>query len=166
MNYLFQQKIIHGDLALRNLLVDRNPNVTQVRFIVKVGDFGMSKSLATKGYNKLNANETIVPIKWCAPEVLFFEKLSLYSDCWSYGILLWELFSYGMKPYAGLSNLQAVEKIQAGYRLNCPKNCPSKIYQLMLDLWKEEPTERISYRECFEILDTEWNLQLKSNSAT
>jgi len=72
----------------------------------------------------------------------------LYLDVWAFGVVMWEIFSYGMIPYAGLSNERVIEKVTIeGYRLPSPANCPKEIYQWMLDCWNNEAEQRPSFQQ-------------------
>jgi len=144
MIYLNEKNIIHRDLALRNLLV--GPGTENSRFKIKVCDFGMSK-ITSKEYYKTEGKT--IPVKWCPPEVIQFGKFSVQSDIWAFGITMWEIFTYGMIPYPGASNMEAVDQILKGYRLPSPKDCPKEIYQLMLQCWNVEITERPSFKLLF-----------------
>jgi serine/threonine protein kinase len=77
---------------------------------------------------------------------LEYGSYSFKSDVWSFGIVLWELFSYGKIPYAGMSNLIVAEKVLNGYRLTCPENCPEEIYNLMEQCWSVDPIDRPSFK--------------------
>ncbi len=83
----------------------------------------------------------------CAPEVLEYGKYSSKSDVWAFGILLWELFSYGKIPYVGLSNVEAVKQVLSGYRLPSPsEDCPKNVYNLMKECWAVNPDQRPSFK--------------------
>lgn len=128
MRYLESKYCIHRDLAARNCLVGYES-------IVKISDFGMSREeeeyIVSDGMKQ-------IPIKWTAPEALNFGKYTSLCDVWSYGILMWEIFSKGGNPYSGMSNSQAREKIDAGYRMPAPESTPDEIYRLMLRCWEYE----------------------------
>src|SRR5690348_15908952 len=106
-------------------------------------------------------NEKSLPVKWCSPEVLSSGMFSVHSDCWSFGIALWELFTYGavschslsstssltlllQSPYTGMSNQETTTAVCSGHRLECPKNCPNEIFQIMSSCWNAEPKSRPS----------------------
>lgn len=95
----------------------------------------------------------MLPIKWSAPEVLKFNKTSSKSDVWSFGITLWELFSYGEVPYRGMSNKEVSEQVIAGYRLEMPPGCPPEIWNLMKICWAENPKDRPTFSEINEDLE-------------
>ncbi|XP_004716122.1 protein-tyrosine kinase 6 [Echinops telfairi] len=138
MCYLESQNYIHRDLAARNILVgDHN--------ICKVGDFGLARLMKEDIY--LSRNHTI-PYKWTAPEALSRGHYSTKSDVWSFGVLLHEIFSRGQIPYAGMSNHEAFQKVDAGYRMPCPPECPPSVHRLMLACWQHNP----EHRPCFKAL--------------
>ncbi|XP_011550635.3 tyrosine-protein kinase Fer isoform X3 [Plutella xylostella] len=143
MRYLESKNCIHRDLAARNCLVgDDN--------IVKISDFGMSREeeeyIVSGGMKQ-------IPIKWTAPEALNFGKYTSLCDVWSYGVLVWEIFSKGDTPYAGMSNSRAREKIDTGYRMPAPENCPEEVYALMLRCWEYEPDKRPHFHQIYTIID-------------
>ncbi|XP_050666858.1 tyrosine-protein kinase Fer isoform X2 [Leptidea sinapis] len=147
MRYLEARSCIHRDLAARNCLVgDDN--------IVKISDFGMSREeeeyIVSGGMKQ-------IPIKWTAPEALNFGKYTSLCDVWSYGVLMWEIFSKGDTPYAGMSNSRAREKIDQGYRMPAPEGCPEEVYALMLRCWEYEPEKRPHFNQIYTIIDNIYN---------
>src|SRR5262245_27989666 len=122
MKYLEQQNIIHRDLAARNVLAaPDNSDDQEHPVVIKIADFGLSRSLEKEYYKSQNR---VIPYKWCSPEVIQHGKFSTKSDVWSFGICLWEVFSFGAIPYKTFSNQEAVEKVESGYRLPAPENTP------------------------------------------
>eukprot|EP00027_Filamoeba_sp_ATCC50430_P000325 CAMPEP_0168555594 /NCGR_PEP_ID=MMETSP0413-20121227/8422_1 /TAXON_ID=136452 /ORGANISM="Filamoeba nolandi, Strain NC-AS-23-1" /LENGTH=763 /DNA_ID=CAMNT_0008586463 /DNA_START=44 /DNA_END=2335 /DNA_ORIENTATION=- len=149
MLYLEQQHFVHRDLALRNLLVA----FESASYTVKVSDFGLSRKIQEEGYY-MKLDTQGIPIRWTAPEV--FEK-GLYttkSDVWSFGITLWELFSFGQIPYADMTNFEVMQKVPAGYRLRCPNDCPEAIYTLMLQCWQQNPETRPGFKDIYDVIET------------
>jgi len=144
--YLSQRKIIHRDLALRNLLV---AGCDDDNYLIKVADFGMSRIIADHDSYYLK-HEGLVPIKWSAPEILGFGKFSSQSDSWAYGVVLWELFSYGKNPYPGVANMEIPKLIESGYRLDNPNGCPDNIRELMLSCWSANPADRPDFETIFK----------------
>ncbi|XP_076239315.1 tyrosine-protein kinase Fer isoform X2 [Calliopsis andreniformis] len=144
MRYLESKYCIHRDLAARNCLVGYES-------IVKISDFGMSREeeeyIVSDGMKQ-------IPIKWTAPEALNFGKYTSLCDVWSYGVLTWEIFSKGGNPYSGMSNSQAREKIDAGYRMPAPENTPEEIYRLMLRCWEYEPEKRPHFDQIYTVVET------------
>ena len=76
---------------------------------------------------------------------------------YSFGILLWELFSHGGKPFAGMQNQEVLDEVKKGYQMPKPQNCPEEIYQIMKKCWNLNPEERPSFEELFETLDLQTN---------
>ncbi|XP_011603312.1 tyrosine-protein kinase Fer isoform X3 [Takifugu rubripes] len=133
MAYLESKNCIHRDLAARNCLVGDNN-------ALKISDFGMSRQEDDGIYSSSGLKQ--IPIKWTAPEALNYGRYSSESDVWSYGILLWETFSLGMCPYPGMTNQQAREQVEKGYRMACPQRCPDDVYKVMQRCWQYNPEER------------------------
>jgi len=144
MKYLEQKCIIHRDLAARNCLVGRNN-------VVKVADFGLSRFVPEDEYNASAGAK--FPIKWSAIEVLHYAKFSSKSDVWSFGILLWEIFSGGKTPYPGATNREVIDFVDKGHRLNRPLKCSHDVYSLMMSCWLENSASRPNFNFIFEKLE-------------
>ncbi|KAM7534512.1 hypothetical protein Aperf_G00000112572 [Anoplocephala perfoliata] len=140
MAYLESCKLVHRDLAARNVLL-----VTQ-RF-AKISDFGMSKALnfGNDYYRAASAGKW--PLKWYAPECIYYFRFDSKSDVWSYGITLWEVFSYGERPYKDMKGAQILAMLDQGLRLSRPVRCPEAIYSVMHQCWNSEGTRRPSFSE-------------------
>ncbi|XP_028660653.1 tyrosine-protein kinase Fer isoform X1 [Erpetoichthys calabaricus] len=138
MAYLELKNCIHRDLAARNCLVGENN-------LLKISDFGMSRQEDDGIYSSSGLKQ--IPIKWTAPEALNYGRYSSESDVWSYGILLWETFSLGMCPYPGMTNQQAREQVEKGYRMTCPQKCPEEIYKIMQRCWEYKPENRPKFAD-------------------
>ncbi|XP_004644246.1 protein-tyrosine kinase 6 [Octodon degus] len=138
MCYLESQNYIHRDLAARNILVGENN-------MCKVGDFGLARLIKEDIYL---SHDHKIPYKWTAPEALSRGHYSIKSDVWSFGVLLHEIFSRGQTPYPGMSNHEAFLKVDAGYRMPCPLECPDNVYGLMCSCWSRDPEQR----PCFKAL--------------
>ncbi len=139
MKYLHSKQLIHCDLALRNLLLGLSGD----KLIAKIGDFGLSRSLNNNEYYSLNNSQ--IPVRWTCPEVFVFRKISFESDVWSYGVTCWEIFSEGAVPYHQLSNMQVVEYVTSGKRLEKPEKCPEEFYEIMKQCWFGEASSRPSF---------------------
>ncbi|XP_066995527.2 activated Cdc42 kinase Ack isoform X2 [Anabrus simplex] len=136
MSYLEAMRFIHRDLACRNVFMCSNRKV-------KIGDFGLMRALPQQEDFYLMTEHKRVPFPWCAPESLRHRQFSHASDTWMYGVTLWEMFTFGEEPWAGLNGTQILVKIdREGERLPQPDACPSDIYQLMHQCWARDPAER------------------------
>ncbi|XP_008324407.1 tyrosine-protein kinase Fer [Cynoglossus semilaevis] len=138
MAYLESKNCIHRDLAARNCLVGESS-------VLKISDFGMSRQEDDGIYSSSGLKQ--IPIKWTAPEALNYGRYSSESDVWSYGILLWETFSLGVCPYPGMTNQQAREQVEKGYRMTCPQRCPEEVYKVMQRCWQYNPEERPKFSD-------------------
>ncbi|XP_074851161.1 tyrosine-protein kinase SYK [Carettochelys insculpta] len=135
MKYLEENNFVHRDLAARNVLL-----VTQ--HYAKISDFGLSKALASdENYYKAQSHGKW-PVKWYAPECMNFYKFSSKSDVWSFGVLMWEAFSYGQKPYKGMKGSEVAQMIERGDRMECPEACPAEVYDLMKLCWTYKVDDR------------------------
>ncbi|XP_063374412.1 tyrosine-protein kinase Fer isoform X2 [Cydia amplana] len=147
MRYLESKNCIHRDLAARNCLVGDD-------HAVKISDFGMSREeeeyIVSGGMKQ-------IPIKWTAPEALNYGKYTSLCDVWSYGVLMWEIFSKGETPYAGMTNSRAREKIDSGYRMPAPEGCGEDVYALMLRCWEYEPDKRPHFHQLYTAIDNIYN---------
>ncbi|XP_045419413.1 tyrosine-protein kinase SYK isoform X2 [Lemur catta] len=135
MKYLEECNFVHRDLAARNVLL-----VTQ--HYAKISDFGLSKALrADENYYKAQTHGKW-PVKWYAPECINYYKFSSKSDVWSFGVLMWEAFSYGQKPYRGMKGSEVTAMLEKGERMGCPPGCPREMYELMNLCWTYEVENR------------------------
>ena len=137
MAYLEKNNFIHRDLAARNVLVaEKN--------IVKIGDFGLSR-FVTDQNSVAEDSDVKFPIKWTSPEAALSKMFSIKSDVWSFGILLYEIITYGRVPYPGMTHHEVLSSIVTGYRMPRPDNCPSDLYKHMLRCWNKKPEERPTF---------------------
>ncbi|XP_016295720.1 muscle, skeletal receptor tyrosine protein kinase-like isoform X2 [Sinocyclocheilus anshuiensis] len=145
MVYLSERKFVHRDLATRNCLVAEN-------LVVKIADFGLSRNIYAADYYKAGENDAI-PIRWMPPESIFYNRYTSESDVWAYGVVLWEIFSYGMQPYYGMAHEEVIYYVRDGNVLACPENCPQELYNLMRLCWSTHPTDRPSFASIHRILE-------------
>uniref|UniRef100_A0A8C4HSY2 receptor protein-tyrosine kinase n=1 Tax=Dicentrarchus labrax TaxID=13489 RepID=A0A8C4HSY2_DICLA len=143
MKYLSDMSYVHRDLAARNILVNSN-------LVCKVSDFGLSRVLED---DPEAAYTTRIPIRWTAPEAIAYRKFTTASDVWSYGIVMWEVVSYGERPYWDMNNQDVIKAMEEGYRLPAPMDCPVVLHQLMLDCWERERAERPTFSQILNMLD-------------
>lgn len=109
-------------------------------------DFGLSRDIYQENYYRVHS-KSLLPIRWMPAEAIIYGKFSTESDIWSFGVVLWELFTYGMQPYYGKNNQEVIEMIRSRNLLECPEKCPLNIYNMMLECWHEQPSKRISFSE-------------------
>ncbi|XP_051233872.1 tyrosine-protein kinase ABL2 isoform X1 [Dicentrarchus labrax] len=145
MEYLEKKNFIHRDLAARNCLVGEN-------HVVKVADFGLSRLMTGDTYTAHAGAK--FPIKWTAPESLAYNTFSIKSDVWAFGVLLWEIATYGMSPYPGIDLSQVYDLLEKGYRMEQPEGCPPKVYELMRACWQWSPLDRPSFAEIHQAFET------------
>ncbi|XP_040860487.1 muscle, skeletal receptor tyrosine-protein kinase isoform X2 [Ochotona curzoniae] len=145
MAYLSERKFVHRDLATRNCLVGEN-------MVVKIADFGLSRNIYSADYYKANENDAI-PIRWMPPESIFYNRYTTESDVWAYGVVLWEIFSYGLQPYYGMAHEEVIYYVRDGNILSCPENCPLELYNLMRLCWSRLPSDRPSFASIHRILE-------------
>ncbi|XP_059840518.1 tyrosine-protein kinase ABL2 isoform X3 [Hypanus sabinus] len=145
MEYLEKKNFIHRDLAARNCLVGEN-------HVVKVADFGLSRLMTGDTYTAHAGAK--FPIKWTAPESLAYNTFSIKSDVWAFGVLLWEIATYGMSPYPGIDLSQVYDLLEKGYRMEQPEGCPPKVYELMRSCWQWNPMERPLFAEIHQAFET------------
>ncbi|XP_019510466.1 PREDICTED: ephrin type-A receptor 2 isoform X4 [Hipposideros armiger] len=146
MKYLANMNYVHRDLAARNILVNSN-------LVCKVSDFGLSRVLEDDPEATYTTSGGKIPIRWTAPEAISYRKFTSSSDVWSYGIVMWEVMTYGERPYWELSNHEVMKAINEGFRLPTPMDCPSAIYQLMMQCWQQERARRPKFADIVSILD-------------
>ncbi|KAK5603262.1 Ephrin type-B receptor 4b [Crenichthys baileyi] len=137
MKYLSDMSFVHRDLAARNILVNSN-------LVCKVSDFGLSRFLTENSSDPTYTSSLggKIPIRWTAPEAIAYRKFTSASDVWSYGIVMWEVMSYGERPYWDMSNQDVINAIEQDYRLPPPPDCPASLHALMLDCWQKERANR------------------------
>ncbi|KAG1970990.1 tyrosine-protein kinase transmembrane receptor ROR2 [Pimephales promelas] len=157
MEYLSSHHVVHKDLAARNILVCDKLNV-------KILDLGLFREVYSADYYKLMGANPF-PIRWMSPEAILYGKLSTDSDIWAYGVVLWEIFSYGLQPYCGYSNQDVIEMVRNRQVLSCPDDCPAWIYTLMLECWNEFPARRPRFKDIHARLRTWESLSNYNSSA-
>ncbi|XP_072832156.1 vascular endothelial growth factor receptor 1 isoform X1 [Vicugna pacos] len=145
MEFLSSRKCIHRDLAARNILLSENN-------VVKICDFGLARDIY-KNPDYVRKGDTRLPLKWMAPESIFDKIYSTKSDVWSYGVLLWEIFSLGGSPYPGVQmDEDFCSRLKEGMRMRAPEYATPEIYQTMLDCWHRDPADRPRFAELVEKL--------------
>lgn len=146
MEFLASKNCIHRDLAARNILL------TQGR-VAKICDFGLARDITTDSNYVVKGNARL-PVKWMSPESIFECVYTFESDVWSYGILLWEIFSLGNSPYPGMPvDAKFYKMIKEGYRMDAPEFAPNDMYQIMRSCWDPDPIQRPPFRKVVERIE-------------
>lgn len=169
MSYLESRNYIHRDLAARNCLVGENN-------LVKVADFGLARLMRDDTYTAHAGAK--FPIKWTAPEGLAYNKFryvrelkklcsysniliySTKSDVWAFGVLLWEIATYGNSPYPGIDLTDVFHKLESGYRMEKPDGCPTEVYDLMRQCWQWSAADRPSFKSIHHTLEHMFQVSL------
>ena len=154
MEYLAGHHFVHRDLAARNILVGDN-------LTVKISDFGLSRDVYSSDYYRVQS-KSLLPVRWMPPESILYGKFTVESDVWSFGVVLWEIFSYGLQPYYGYSNQEVIEMIRSRQILPCPDECPARMYAMMVECWHEMPSRRPLFKELHSRLRA-WKGEAMSN---
>nr|XP_045597984.1 tyrosine-protein kinase SRK2-like isoform X4 [Procambarus clarkii] len=138
MAYLESLQLLHRDLAARNVLVGDS-------LLCKVADFGLARIVEGEDYCPSTCNK--FPVKWTAPEAMLYNRFTIKSDVWSFGVLLMEVVTYGANPYPGMTNREVAEAVPNGYRMGKPINqhCPDPLYELMCKCWNLDPVQRPTF---------------------
>uniref|UniRef100_A0A665TGP9 Tyrosine-protein kinase receptor n=1 Tax=Echeneis naucrates TaxID=173247 RepID=A0A665TGP9_ECHNA len=144
MAYLNAKKFVHRDLAARNCMVAHD-------LTVKIGDFGMTRDIYETDYYR-KGGKGLLPVRWMAPESLKDGVFTAHSDCWSFGVVLWEISTLAEQPYQGLSNEQVLKFVMDGGYLDRPDNCADRLHNLMQMCWQYNPKMRPTFQEIIEML--------------
>ncbi|KAI6071500.1 ALK tyrosine kinase receptor isoform X1 [Aix galericulata] len=146
--YLEENHFIHRDIAARNcLLTCRGPGR-----VAKIGDFGMARDIYRASYYR-KGGCAMLPVKWMPPEAFMEGIFTSKTDTWSFGVLLWEIFSLGYMPYPSKSNQEVLEFVTNGGRMDPPKNCPGPVYRIMTQCWQHQPEDRPNFAIILERIE-------------
>ncbi|XP_048885584.1 fibroblast growth factor receptor 4-like isoform X3 [Brienomyrus brachyistius] len=145
MEYLASKRCIHRDLAARNVLVTEDN-------VMKIADFGLARGVHQIDYYKKTTNGRL-PVKWMAPEALFDRVYTHQSDVWSFGVLMWEIFTLGGSPYPGIPVEELFKLLREGHRMDKPSNCTHELYVMMRECWHAVPSQRPTFKQLVEELD-------------
>ncbi|KAL0962460.1 hypothetical protein UPYG_G00340260 [Umbra pygmaea] len=144
MKYLTEMGFVHRRLAAHKVLVNASLGC-------KVSGFRpLQEDKIEAIYSTMHGGKSVV--LWTAPEAIQYRRYSSASDVWSFGIVMWEVMSYGERPYWDMANQDVIKAIEDGFRLPAPLSCPAHIHQLMLDCWQKERTERPTFSQVHSAL--------------
>ena len=138
LEYLSSKHLVHRDVSARNCLVGEN-------LLVKLADFGLSRDTSDNAKNYYKKEGGMVPVKWMAPEALTYGKYTTSNDVWGFGVLCWEVFSFGAQPFAHLSNQQVMVNVCRGERMERPYLCPEPLWDVLTKCWVDAPDDRIMF---------------------
>ncbi|RWS11184.1 proto-oncogene tyrosine-protein kinase ROS-like protein [Dinothrombium tinctorium] len=154
--YLEEMHYVHRDLATRNCLVS---SYLRCQRVVKIGDFGLARDIYKHDYYRKDG-EGLLPVRWMAPESIVDGIFTTQSDIWSFGVLLWEVLTLGQRPYPARDNVEVLNFVKSGGRLEIPKNCPNQLVKLLKQCWHHQPENRPTFGSCLKRLE-----QIRSNLA-
>ena len=168
MQHLEKSRIMHGDLAARNILMSTDILGSECP-VAKVADFGLAKKLYDTTYQK--TSRVLIPWKWMAPEFLKDDFFTLKSDVWSFAVLFWEILSFGDNPYGRQEYEEVLERLKSGYRLQYPKDTenttswlPENVYSSISEsCFVEDPNERANFDDVVRILEDQLTENEKSD---
>ncbi|XP_002717825.2 leukocyte tyrosine kinase receptor isoform X2 [Oryctolagus cuniculus] len=146
-HYLEENHFIHRDIAARNCLL----SCTGPSRVAKIGDFGMARDIYRASYYR-KGGRALLPVKWMPPEAFLEGIFTPKTDSWSFGVLLWEIFSLGYMPYPGRTNQEVLDFVVAGGRMDPPRGCPGPVYRIMTQCWQHQPELRPCFASILERL--------------
>ncbi|KAM9202880.1 leukocyte tyrosine kinase receptor [Dugong dugon] len=146
-HYLEENHFIHRDIAARNCLLScSGPNR-----VAKIGDFGMARDIYRASYYR-KGGRALLPVKWMPPEAFLEGVFTSKTDSWSFGVLLWEIFSLGYMPYPGRTNQEVLDFVVGGGRMDPPRGCPGPVYRIMTQCWQHQPELRPGFASILDRL--------------
>ncbi|CAF0885729.1 unnamed protein product [Brachionus calyciflorus] len=156
MLWLSEHKYIHRDLAARNCLISKDN-------VIKIADLGLSKDIYQNPVYREKC-KSLLPIRWMSPESLLDGSSTTKSDVWSYGVVIWEMVTYGENPYSGKDNEDVIRFVKNGGRLQLPDNAPFKLYSIFSKCMITEDFKRINFKDILDILDPDLTSDFKQAS--
>ena len=145
MVYLSHKGYVHRDLATRNCLVGE-------LLTVKISDFGLARNINVGDFYR-GSDQDAIPIRWMPIEAILYNKFTVESDVWSFGVVLWEIFSFALQPYYGMTHEEVIKYIKEGKTLSCPDNTPQEVYELMRQCWSKTPKSRPPFQTLLKTLE-------------
>ncbi|VDP67890.1 unnamed protein product [Echinostoma caproni] len=153
MDYLSSHRFVHRDLAARNVLIVND------QLFCKITDLGLARDCYANDYYRLHPHSLMLPIRWMPLDSIIYGKFTVESDIWAYGVLMWEVWSGGMRPYATYSDSDVLDLIRARQLLSRPTNCPAKVYAFMNSCWHDESERRPTFKDCLNQI-SQWQCDL------
>ena len=151
MEYLAGEGYTHRDLCTKNCIIGKG-------MVVKISNLGFSWTGPDGDFYSLDYTErTLYPLRWLPPETIHFGTFVQDTDIWSFGIVLWEIYSNGLTPYYGMSNEEVISLLQGGDILPCPQECPKEMYEIMEGCWNLVPSERPRFSSIHQRISSLYN---------
>lgn len=151
MEYLANKGYIHRELCAKNCVIGKG-------MVVKISNLGFSWMGPNTDYYSLDLHERAsYPVRWLPPETLQFGTFSQDSDIWSFGVLLWEIYSSGLTPYYGMNDEEVISLVVGEDILPCPKECPKEMYEIMQGCWSQFPSERPRFNSIHQRISSLFN---------
>ena len=156
MKYLAEFNYIHGDLAARNCFISEN----EINVKISMLGVGIGSHKYPSDYGSLHQGNSLFPIRWMSPESLESLVLTSENDIWAFGVLLWEIFSFGLRPYHQYSNTEVTDKVRALELLACPQDWPNSVRNVIGDCWSVEPSMRPNFETIYDTLSNRYFISL------
>lgn len=151
MEYLADKGYVHRELCTKNCIIGKG-------MVVKISNLGFSWKGPNSDYYSLDINErALYPVRWLPLETIRFGTFAEDSDIWSFGVVLWEIYSSGMTPYYGMNEDEVISLVDEGDILPCPKECPKEMYEVMEGCWNMEPSERPRFSSIHQRISSLFN---------